>query len=160
MFEQTVDQPVVRRGLSKKGWAKYLLFYLVVSIGLILLFGHLSSKDALIAEREKIVTGTIVEIHKGKHDPTDYTFQFEGNTFQGKDSGSYLDLTVGASAKVFVDPQNPQTNGLRSFRFKSGLNHDFKTFAVYLSIALAIASAILWLRVLNSEATESDKEGT
>src|SRR5664279_5101703 len=47
MFEQTVDQPAVRRDLSKKGWAKYLLFWLVVSVGLIFLLGHLSSKDAL-----------------------------------------------------------------------------------------------------------------
>lgn len=155
MFDQTVDRPYHRRGLSKTGWAKMLLFYLVVSVALIFYFRHLANKDAGIAKREIVITGTIVEIHKGKNDTADYTFQFEGTNYRGRDDCDYLNLAVGGTSKVFVDPQNPKENGLRTFGFKNSLNHDLMTFAIYLSIGLAFASAVLWTKVLNESSPEN-----
>lgn len=64
MFEQTIDQPYRRRGLSKKGWAKMLLFYAVISFASFFLFRHLSNKDAQIAKREVVVAGTVVKSTK------------------------------------------------------------------------------------------------
>ena len=157
MFDQTADQPYRRRGLSKKGWARMLLFYMVVSVALIFWFRHLAEKDAQIATRESVGAGVIVKIHKGKNDTADYTFQFEGKSYQGHDDCDYLNLTVGGNAKVFIDPQNPTENGLRSFAFKNTLNHSLMTFAIYLSFGLAFASAILWTKVRN-EGSPEDKE--
>lgn len=155
MFDQTVEQPYRRRSLSKKGWARMLLFYLVVSVALIFWFRHLADKDAQIAKRESVVTGTIVKIHKGKNDTADYTFQFEGMSYQAQDDCDYLNLTVGGNAKVFVDPQNPKENGLRTFGFKNKLNHDLMTFAIYVSFGLAFASAILWTKVNNESSPKA-----
>jgi hypothetical protein len=159
MLKQTEEKQIYRRGLSKRGWANFLLFWLIASIGLTLSFRYLSERDARIAEREKIVIGSINAIHKGKGDPADYTFQFENVNYLGRDDSNFLGLTVGGTAKVFVDSQNPNANGLRSFAFKSALNHDCMAFAFYLTIALAIVAGILWLRLLNSREIKIIGEG-
>jgi hypothetical protein len=160
MLKQAADQFVVLRRLSQKSWAQKLLTWLALSFVSIFVFQHLAYREARIAEREKVVTGTIIAVHKGKGDPTDYTFPFEGRSYLGNDRGDYLDLTAGGRAKVFVDPQNPQTSGLRSFRFKSKVNHDCMNFAIYLSVALSILFAILWLRALDSGEMDNIAEDT
>jgi hypothetical protein len=160
VFDQTTEQPVVRRGLSRKGWAKMVLFYCAASYVLIILFDHLAYRDDQIATRERIVTGTVLGIHKGKNDTADYVYQFEGVNYRNHDDCDYLELTEGAKTKVFVDPLNPQTSGLRSYHFKQSLHSSCKTFAIYLSIALTILSAFLWLRVLNNGEIENIEENS
>lgn len=159
MFDQTVDQPYRRRSLSKKGLAKMLLFYVAICIAFILWFHHLANRDAQIAGRERIVIGAITKINKGKNESASYDFRFEGVRYQGNDDCDYLDLSVGEGAKVFVDPQHPESNGLRSFGFKRNLHHGFMILLIYASVGLAIISAILWLRVI-AEGSSQDKQET
>jgi hypothetical protein len=152
MFDQAVERPYSRRGLSKRGWARMLSIYVAGCVVLILWFHHRADQDQQLASREKIVSGKILEIQKGRSDSARYTFQFQGTAYQGSDDCDYLDLTVGSTAKIFIDPLHPDEDKLRSFRFEHSLHHGFMTLLIFISVVLTIPAAVLWVQLIGQNA--------
>jgi hypothetical protein len=146
MFDQEIDHPRTHRLYTRKFYAKYVTWLFVMVVGGAIYVGYLSDKEARIAQKEKVVYGQVLKISDGKRNTVDYSFMFEGKSYRGPDSGSYLGLSVGHSAKVWLDPDEPTANGLRDFKFRSDVNHDSMILALYGSVGFAIVSMILWFR--------------
>jgi len=154
MLQPILNRPKTRSNYVLRGWTLNFTALLAMGIGGAIYAGYLSDKEARVALKESVVVGSVVEVSRGKGDPVKYSFVYEGKSYQGQDSGSYLGLSVGRNAKVYLDPDAPETNGLRSFSFKSDLNHNLMIFALCASVGSAIASAILWRIFIRSRRTE------
>jgi hypothetical protein len=148
------NRPKTRSNYVLRGWTLNFTALLVMGIGEAIYAGHLSDREARVALRERVVVGNVIQVSRGRSNPVNYSFVYEGKSYQGQDSGSYLGLSVGGNAKVYHDPDAPTTNGLRSFSFKSDRNHSFMVFALWLSVGSAIASAILWRVFIKSKKTK------
>ena len=148
MFDSIEDPPKGRQSFSNRASARYVLFWLAVCICLTLYFWHLSNTDAVIAQRERIVAGRVIQVARGRGESVDYSFVYEGKSYRGHDGIRYPDLSVGENADVFIDPDAPTKNGLRSFSFKRDLNRNSMKFAIYGSIVLSMVSVIMWAQIL------------
>ncbi|MGD0629549.1 MAG: hypothetical protein ABR987_09360 [Terracidiphilus sp.] len=157
MLDQISNRPKTRSNYVLRGLTLNFTASLIMSIGEAIYTGHLSDEQARVALKERVVVGVVIEVSRGRGDPVHYSFVYEGKSYQGQDSGSYLGLSIGGNAKVYLDPDAPTTNGLRSFSFKSGLNHHLMIFALCASVGSAIASAILWRVFTKSKRREGSQ---
>jgi hypothetical protein len=148
MLDPIPNRPKTRSNYVLRGWTLNFTALLVMSIGEAIYTGHLSDWEARVALKERVVVGNVIEVSRGRSNPVNYSFVYEGKSYQGQDSGN---------AKVYLDPDAPTTNGLRSFGFKSNFNHSLMILALWLSVGSAIVSAILWRVFIKSKRTKGSQ---
>ena len=157
MSETEIDSPPKQsRWYTPRDYALWLAGMLGVCVLGAILTQYFSWRDSRLGEREQTVTGLVTAVGRSARNgyTYDYRFSFEGRIYDGGGTGH--DLWAGKSVTIYLDPNDPFTNGIDDFRLSRTWKHSYAVFLFYVSIGLALLLFFYVRRLPPNEAADSD----